>query len=668
MQSKFPIAAALPILISSFAFPTKAEWPTAWSGSLARPVLFVHGINSDMTTWGAKVAGYYCENPIATYVGPVRAYMIVPSIPPPLPVLTSPTGINTPSGPFVPYQAWPAQGKYFTFSSSTATTGPLAKEAGVPDWALPNTIPQNYQIMQIVVGSRYSVTCADGSSRYDQLQGWTGQLTGIKSSSGYFDGKTLMELSWQHRLYQLASNGWRDGLIDSYKSASGALGVAQAFNVKMDRNSAPDPAFGINHNGLEFYTSVKPGATAQDPWLNESDPFATINYTDGIVWNSRLGKYEVGQTNQLYAKLIKVLDEYYSDWRTNPDRQIDIVGHSQGGLVTRSVIAHYNSDQADNPVNHIHALVFLDSPHLGTAIATDNSGIPTIDELRDFVYGVKNGLTLTSHIKADTYLGPYRVDVGYTTITLNPFADLVNTLQNFTETDENLAYPYNYANPAWVPATSRMASGQVVGARSDFVTQLKDDGFPKNHRSGAKIPVTAYYGTAPGLAPQLGSKLITAANDACDGSIENVSGVLTRTVYVAAKEIDVVLTILTGEWGNVNVNLPDCYEIISDELEPYITQKAAELDNQWGQSSDFVVDQSSQMLTGHFVPNRDPFVAKPLQKINSYDPGVPHMAFRGFYGNGDLLGATDHGAEIADALKNPPHQPLSQGILALLLN
>ncbi|MDB5105644.1 MAG: putative serine esterase [Fibrobacteres bacterium] len=473
----------------------------------------------------------------------------------------------------------------------------------------------------------------------------------------------MMQIKWNNLLYSTWPNAWREGLVYTYKPGSGARAVAQYFAVDMSNQSILDPNYGINHNGMEFYNSLYP---SQDVL----DPFARIDLTDGSVSNPILNKMEIGQTGQLYEKVTKVLDEYYSDWRTNPDRKIDIVAHSQGGLVTRSMIFKKDSPGLDNPANHINSIITLDTPHLGTAIATDASGVPLISDIRNLVYGLKGNLNISGNVKGDTYLGPYHLHAPGIDITINPFGDAVNMLQNFTATDQYLAYPSNYSNPNWSPAQSVMASGQATSGRSEFVTNLKDLGkFPTNHYSGRKIPLTAYFGTTPHLAPELGEKAIAAAYDMCDGTPDNLSYGVFRTAYVVSKAADIVLWIVTGQSNLVTVDIPACWEIVGNELAPFVRRKAIELDDSWGKYSDFVVDEASQKGLGLFSEKSDPFLAIPLAKVNASDPGVPHMDFGHYYDDGtDLKGATAHGLEIAKALDRPPREKLPPSIISLLLN
>ncbi len=134
--------------------------------------------------------------------------------------------------------------------------------------------------------------------------------------------------------------------------------------------TANSPLYGINHNGVEFYS------TAED-----NDPIHD-------------------QSIQLYNRLKAVLDEYYPDWRYNITRKIDLIGHSQGGLVIRYMI-RYNQDSQgsdffphennlENPINHINHIVTANSPHSGVGVA-DIANI--LNEIKALPWGIGNSIS-----------------------------------------------------------------------------------------------------------------------------------------------------------------------------------------------------------------------------------------------------------------------------------
>lgn len=100
---------------------------------------------------------------------------------------------------------------------------------------------------------------------------------------------------------------------------------------------------------------------------------ASLDWDNADVKNS--------QSRKLYQKLEEILDDFFGDkqinWRETPEVTVDIVAHSQGGLVVREMLRGLRADGAssgpENPANHIGKLVFVDTPHLGAATAAENS-------------------------------------------------------------------------------------------------------------------------------------------------------------------------------------------------------------------------------------------------------------------------------------------------------
>ncbi|MCB9497722.1 MAG: hypothetical protein H6686_12620 [Fibrobacteria bacterium] len=83
-----------------------------------------------------------------------------------------------------------------------------------------------------------------------------------------------------------------------------------------------------------------------------------------------------GQSGQLHERIREVLDDFYGEggWQNNPEARIDIVAHSQGGVVVREmvrgVLAESEVDPLD-PISKIGHVVTLGTPHLGSAVVTD---------------------------------------------------------------------------------------------------------------------------------------------------------------------------------------------------------------------------------------------------------------------------------------------------------
>lgn len=594
---------------------------TQWSGSLPRPILFVHGIASDMSTWGATLAAYpyICVSPTGTY--------------------TSGTGYS--------------RGYIADFS--------------------------------------VTIKCQDGSSR---VGGST--VADVRT----FDSKKFLAqtiAAWTNKPYGTMTGSWKAGRVEAYAENSAALILAKKYGIDLAgglKFTRPGTASEydsreINHNGLEFYTSINP-----DNYLPA--PFSWIAKTNPDILVKANGVREENQPSQLYRRMTEVLDEYFSDWRTNPDRMIDLVCHSQGGLVARGVVMNYPSTSLANPVNHIRTMVTLDSPHLGTAIASDNSGLPNIEKLRSYVYGFGNELSVSDMIYGATELGPYYIKVpssdgifGYRftnqrdrngnvntpgfyyvktdytaqnprlwkAMKLDPLEPVRAAFYGFTSTDINLAYPSNYSNSSWIPQGVNW-NPPAGTERSELSNALIASGFPRRPYNGSKIPITAYYGWMdPGAVDKLADFAVKSAYEACDGTADNVTAWL-------APAVNIITSFFT--LGLSGTDFKACWQYV-DQLGPIIKQKLHPLDAEWGQTSDLAVDISSQQAAKIFKAS-DPFRVGKLRKKRSSDIGVPHMEIAGLGENGTpLQGATSHGEEIFEALENPPRALMLAPTLSLLL-
>ena len=175
---------------------------------------------------------------------------------------------------------------------------------------------------------------------------------------------------------------FQKGLVKAYDKGSAPDILARFLNINNSKDS-------INHNGIYFFQA--PGSIVDDKW-RDANPH----------WNGIDG--EDSQSSKLYRRLIEVLDDFYAgsnlEWREHPELIVDIVAHSQGGLVVREMLRGLRAENAsagpENPANHIGRLVTVDTPHLGAATAARSSeNINTeypglgklIDDLNDYASG-----------------------------------------------------------------------------------------------------------------------------------------------------------------------------------------------------------------------------------------------------------------------------------------
>ena len=199
---------------------------------------------------------------------------------------------------------------------------------------------------------------------------------------------------------------FQKGLVKAYDRGSAPDILARSLNINNSEDS-------INHNGIYFFQA--PGSIVDDKW-RDANPH----------WNGIDG--EDSQSSKLYQCLKEVLDDFYKDpnlpWSEHPELIVDIVAHSQGGLVVREMLRGLRAENAsagpENPANHIGRLVTVDTPHLGAATASkDSKDIPShpglgvlIDDLNAYYSGHAVRHTLMNLKLRVDYLNPLIPAVG----------------------------------------------------------------------------------------------------------------------------------------------------------------------------------------------------------------------------------------------------------------
>lgn len=638
-----------------------AEWPTPWSGSLPRPVLFVHGINADHQTWQVDTAAKVC-NP--TGISLTNWYSYQNAVTP-----------SKPLGHLLEFNVACDDGssqKVVKKYNNTASGNRLGDR--LPATMAINVGTPSNPNFQVKAVEWYLWSANNTTLTFYRLVSRPSNIDAtvirtVKTS----DISGVIKQAWMKRPYAGLSGTFKNGLVSAYKEEymSPPALMARYYGMPPDatRFNYPSNSGGsmINHNGIEFYCSVNSAGTA-------SDPFTRPDWTGGAVWNAALGKYEIGQTDQLYARVAATLDEYFTDWATNASRQIDLVCHSQGCLVARNLFQAYKtSTTSSNPVNHIRSIVMLTSPQLGTAIATDNSGIPSANQFRNDIYSLYNRGCLNEipfTVDLNNFLGWVSfglINTNFSQITfkVDVLKDLRNIAKNFTSTDQYLSYAQGIQQPGWLPQGSVMKTGSAGGVGwSTFTTALHNGGYPTWPSNGAKIPITAYYGTAPGVGMKLMNAFRLNGKAACDADVIPLGQAALSTgervdVKVSADDVSYYLKNGVSSFLQ-NYQCPEITQFISNKTctelveatYQYLSPKFQQLDNDWTPFSDFIVDVGSQSLLGSFSSATSPFVLKPLNKKFAGDPGTPHLTIP-MVGEGgrDLLGATAHGVEILYALE-----------------
>lgn len=159
-----------------------------------------------------------------------------------------------------------------------------------------------------------------------------------------------------------AEESFQKGLVRKYLSGSAPDIIARM--QKIDNSDT-----NINKNGIYFYQA--PGKFMN---TGEWQEF-------GLEWDGK--NAENSQSRKLYQQLISVLDEFYGTdenygWRSHPEEVVDLVTHSQGGLVVREMLRGLRVDGGDlkgpqNAANHIGKIITVDTPHFGSELAVKNT-------------------------------------------------------------------------------------------------------------------------------------------------------------------------------------------------------------------------------------------------------------------------------------------------------
>ncbi len=171
------------------------------------------------------------------------------------------------------------------------------------------------------------------------------------------------------------SDEFRKGLVSSY--VNGGLPDILARYQGLDVSEE-----GINSNGIYFFNAPidAQGEQPSPKWI-DGDTANSISYS-------------------FYKKLENVLYQHFGEaWETDSSLKIDIVGHSQGGLVVREMLRGLQNDCKDchvgnaNAANHIRKLVTVNTPHLGTPVADTRSvlqSMPKYSAILDLLADLEN--------------------------------------------------------------------------------------------------------------------------------------------------------------------------------------------------------------------------------------------------------------------------------------
>lgn len=160
---------------------------------------------------------------------------------------------------------------------------------------------------------------------------------------------------------EVATNSdYLNGKVSGYED--GSLPDVIARDQKLDVSQK-----GINSNGLYFFTA---------PYKKSGNSYVQVL----PHWKDDKAKESISFA--LYKYLEKILTAHYgSSWKSDASKQVDLVAHSQGGLVIREMLRglranpkHYPTGKS-NAANHIRRVVTVNTPHFGSELADDYANI-----------------------------------------------------------------------------------------------------------------------------------------------------------------------------------------------------------------------------------------------------------------------------------------------------
>ncbi len=338
--------------------------------------------------------------------------------------------------------------------------------------------------------------------------------------------------------------------------------------------------------------------------------FTNINF-NGLHFYSSFNKLEAipEQARLLKNYINYLLTRYYGeDWRSNIDAGVDIIAHSQGGIVTRTMIDLYGSNSIENPMNHINHIITIGTPHAGVEWATENSGEWAVD------------------YTMEKFESTYRSD--YFSYLPNKIKSTINTLYD--------------QKPFW-------------NMKGEIVLNLSSKGNPINGFTGEAIPLTTFYSSCDGCAEKILNSIVTDvqycdSSDWFDQTVAATINAFPGNQGVSGKEVCDVIELTKGVVT---------YGTLFDWLHDFDQYNEGVTSRPWSYNSDFVSSVESQRGDGIFSKAQGPY-----QAINLGND-VLHISASGLKGQN-----VDFGPEILNALLNPPVELniVPTIIIPLLLN
>ena len=403
----------------------------------------------------------------------------------------------------------------------------------------------------------------------------------------------------------------------SYKEDGLAYAVAEMFGI-------PSKNMGENFakitNGLYFFNAK--GQCHASSHVGIGAECDVMEEWANPRWDTSFANY--GQPNQLLDKMVRSLDDFYGKgkWHDDSNAVIDIVAHSQGGLITRIAIDKSRSRDGSNPVNHINRIVTIDTPHRGSALATSSEWLdngnpndngaryPQLAKFKNWLLGkdstfvIKGTMRLvsghgvyqamTTDLTIDVHgpaFGPYQIS--YSTNTKFFWSAHAEAL-GFEEASEHEELAMN---DLW--DVVRESKHLAWSVESDYMRELDAMRYPTYPRNESNIHVTHFY--SGGLPKHF---------------LEQFKAHLMEMIKKTCKEV-----IKEGEPFDYIREGESCRKLVKRVEDggfggswPKLVNRFVALDKDWPYRSDLVVENSSQKginpKTGYSEDDTPEFHAK----------------------------------------------------------
>jgi hypothetical protein len=319
-----------------------------------------------------------------------------------------------------------------------------------------------------------------------------------------------------------------------------------------------------------------------------------------------------GQSQLLLERIYEVLDDYYGQgmWVGNPDARIDIVTHSQGGLITRDMLNHMqNNNSVANPINYINQIVNMDTPHFGAVLPTapselkkenpiHNETYPNASDFLSKIYYDDKAFDMSGNSRIVTHFEECDYCVHDGILYWTASGSLKNGLTIDTEADGPYLWNEDPDAESFMDdnqLAGLMQSAQHMSWDANWIREVNSFNYPRKPLSNDLIPMTNLVATSDeNIFENMFNSLENFANEACLEQMENMDGVYPgQTCRRFARDV------------------------ITRQNSKDILALAKKTDTKFGKNSDMVVEAPSQaganILKG-YEPGKGSFNVKSYKR------------------------------------------------------